>query len=255
MNISLIQTSLAWEDAAANRSMFTDKINAITDPADIIVLPEMFTTGFSMNTSLAEKMDGETIAWMKSTAQEKNVVLCGSVLIEDDGSFYNRLLWVQPDGSVKHYDKRHLFSLSTEPQTFSPGHEQLIVDYKGWRINLIVCYDLRFPVWIRNTKSDAYDILICVANWPERRNTAWQTLLRARAIENQAYVIGVNRVGNDGSNIYHSGDSAAIDPLGEYLYHKAHDEDTITVSLQRDKLLQIRQQLPFLNDADSFSLL
>lgn len=255
MNISLIQTSLTWEDAAANRSMFTDKINAISEPTDVIVLPEMFTTGFSMNTSLAEGMDGETINWMKSTAQERNVVLCGSVLIEDNGSFYNRLLWVQPDGPVKHYDKRHLFSLSTEPQTFSPGHEQLIVEYKGWRINLIVCYDLRFPVWIRNTKSDAYDILICVANWPERRNIAWQTLLRARAIENQAYVIGVNRIGNDGNNIYHSGDSAAIDPLGEYLYHKAHDVDTTTVSLQRDKLLQIRQQLPFLNDADAFSLL
>jgi omega-amidase len=254
MNISLIQTSLIWEDAAANRNMFTDKINAITEPTDVIVLPEMFTTGFSMNTRLAEKMDGETIAWMKSTAQEKNIALCGSVLIEDNGAFYNRMIWVQPDGLLKHYDKRHLFSLSTEPQTFSAGNEQLIISYKGWRIKLIVCYDLRFPVWIRNTKSGMYDVLICVANWPERRNIAWQTLLRARAIENQCYAIGVNRVGNDGNGIYHSGDSAVIDALGEYLYQQAHDEDIATLSLNRDSLVQIRQQLPFLNDADSFSL-
>ena len=253
--ISLIQTQLFWEDKAANLLMLEKKINSITQKTEIIVLPEMFSTGFSMNPSaLAETMDGTTVQWMKKIAVEKKIILTGSVIIQEDDQFFNRLLWVLPNGTIGHYDKRHRFAFAGEDQHYSNGHKRLIAQVKGWKINLQICYDLRFPVWARQ-QSDGepeYDILIYVANWPERRNHAWKTLLTARAIENQSYVIGVNRVGEDGKGIYHSGNSMVIDPLGEVLYHKEHDEDIYTIQLEKNTLTEIRTKFPFWKDADDF---
>ena len=253
--ISLIQTQLFWEDKAANLLMLEKKINSITQKTEIIVLPEMFSTGFSMNPSaLAETMDGTTVQWMKKIAVEKKIILTGSIIIQEDDQFFNRLLWVLPNGTIGHYDKRHRFAFAGEDQHYSNGHKRLIAQVKGWKINLQICYDLRFPVWARQ-QSDGepeYDILIYVANWPERRNHAWKTLLTARAIENQSYVIGVNRVGEDGKGIYHSGNSMVIDPLGEVLYHKEHDEDIYTIQLEKNMLTEIRTKFPFWKDADDF---
>lgn len=264
LTISTIQTSLFWEDKTANLAMLEEKINSIGH-TEIVVLPEMFSTGFSMKPEvLAEKMDGETVAWMKRVAATKRIVLTGSVIIEEEGQYYNRLIWMLPNGQYGHYDKRHLFAYAGEDEHYASGHRRLIASVKGWRINLQVCYDLRFPVWARQatplTEEEAakasveYDVLLYVANWPERRNHAWKTLLQARAIENQSYVVGVNRVGNDGNDIYHSGDSMIVDPLGEVLYTKAHEEDIYTITLQKEKLEEIRTKLPFLEDADNFMI-
>ncbi len=253
--ISLIQTQLFWEDKAANLLMLEKKINSITQKTEIIVLPEMFSTGFSMNPSaLAETMDGTTVQWMKKIAVEKKIILTGSVIIQEDDQFFNRLLWVLPNGTIGHYNKRHRFAFAGEDQHYSNGHKRLIAQVKGWKINLQICYDLRFPVWARqqSDREPEYDILIYVANWPERRNHAWKTLLTARAIENQSYVIGVNRVGEDGKGIYHSGNSMVIDPLGEVLYHKEHDEDIYTIQLEKNTLTEIRTKFPFWKDADDF---
>lgn len=255
LHISLIQTRLFWEDKAANLSMLEEKINSITQKTEIVVLPEMFSTGFSMNPSaLAENMDGTTVQWMKKIAAEKKIVLTGSVIIQEDGQFYNRLLWVLPNGTIGHYDKRHRFAFAGEDQHYSNGNKRLIAQVKGWKINLQICYDLRFPVWARQQSNEEpeYDILFYVANWPERRNHAWKTLLTARAIENQSYVIGVNRVGEDGNGIYHSGNSMVIDPLGEVLYHKEHEEDIFTITLEKSTLTEVRTKFPFWKDADDF---
>lgn len=262
LTISTIQTNLHWEDKAANLRMLEQKIGSLSK-TELVVLPEMFSTGFSMKPELlAEMMEGETVSWMKRVAAQKRIILTGSVIIEDGGQYHNRLIWMLPNGQYGYYDKRHLFAYANEHEHYTPGHKRLIASVKGWRINLQVCYDLRFPVWARQsaplTEEEAaanpieYDMLIYVANWPERRNHAWKTLLQARAIENQSYVIGVNRVGHDGNNIYHSGDSMFIDPMGEVLYTKAHDEDIHTITLEKEKLHEIREKLPFLEDADSF---
>lgn len=255
LHISIIQTKLFWEDKTANLSMLEKKIHSITGKTEIVALPEMFSTGFSMNPSaLAETMDGPTVNWMKKIAAEKKIILTGSVIIQENDQYYNRLLWVLPNGTIGHYDKRHRFAFAGEDQHYSNGHKRLIAQVKGWKINLQICYDLRFPVWARQ-QSDGepeYDILLYVANWPERRNHAWKTLLTARAIENQSYVIGVNRVGEDGNGIYHSGNSMVIDPLGEVLYHKEHDEDIYTIQLEKDTLTAIRTKFPFWKDADDF---
>jgi omega-amidase len=255
LTFSLIQTSLFWEDKIANLSMLENKINSISEKTEIIVLPEMFSTGFSMQPKLlAETMDGTSIQWMKRIAAQKKVVLTGSLIIQEDDHFYNRLLWVLPNGEVGHYDKRHRFAFAGEDKHYSAGNRRLVAQVKGWKINLQICYDLRFPVWARQQSENApeYDVLIYVANWPERRNHAWKTLLAARAIENQAYVVGVNRVGNDGYQIYHSGNSMVIDPLGEIVYHKEHEEDIFTMTLQKDHLTEIRNKFPFWKDADTF---
>lgn len=255
LHISLIQTQLFWEDKAANLLMLEEKINSITQKTEIIVLPEMFSTGFSMNPSaLAETMDGATVQWMKKIAVGKKVILTGSIIIQEDNQFFNRLLWVLPNGTIGHYDKRHRFAFAGEDEHYSNGHKRLIAQVKGWKINLQICYDLRFPVWARQQSEGEpeYDILLYVANWPERRNHAWKTLLTARAIENQSYVIGVNRVGEDGKGIYHSGNSMVIDPLGEVLYHKEHEEDIYTIQLEKDTLTEIRTKFPFWKDADDF---
>ncbi|HEU4552657.1 MAG TPA: amidohydrolase [Chitinophaga sp.] len=261
LKVTLIQTQLYWENIADNLRMFDEKINAIPERTEIIVLPEMFSTGFSMQSEkLAETMDGSAVQWMKKKSAEKNVIITGSLIIRDGDRYVNRLIWMQPNGVYGVYDKRHLFGYAGEHEHYLPGDKRLIAQVKGWKINLTVCYDLRFPVWARNaivpeTGAPAYDVLINVANWPERRSTPWKTLLQARAIENQAYVVGVNRVGNDGNNIYHSGDSSVIDPLGEIIYQKSHDEDIFTCTLERARLEEVREKLPFLKDADRFQVL
>lgn len=210
-----------------------------------------------MNPSaLAETMDGPTVQWMKKISAEKKVILTGSVIIQENNQFFNRLLWVLPNGTIGHYDKRHRFAFAGEDQHYSNGHKRLIAQVKGWKINLQICYDLRFPVWARqqSDQEPEYDLLLYVANWPERRSHAWKTLLTARAIENQSYVIGVNRVGEDGNGIYHSGNSMVVDPLGEVLYHKEHEEDIFTIILEKNTLTEIRNKFPFWKDADDFHI-
>lgn len=258
LTITGIQTQLHWEDPDANRQMFEEKINSIAEKTEIIILPETFSTGFSMKPKeLAETMDGDTVKWMQKVAVEKKVILTGSIIVKEKGNYHNRLIWMLPNGQHGLYDKRHLFAYAGENAEFTSGTKRLIASVKGWKINLLVCYDLRFPVWARQQiHEDAleYDLLIYVANWPERRNHAWKTLLQARAIENQCYVVGVNRVGHDGNNIYHSGDSMAIDPMGEVLYTKAHEEDIFTVTLHKEKLDEVRAKLPFWKDGDNFMI-
>ena len=222
LKVIIIQSDLAWENPTANLNNFDAKINSISEKTDIIVLPEMFNTAFSINPAkCAETMYGATMKWIQHKAKEKNCVIVGSILINENGDFYNRMVWIQPDGSHFTYDKRHLFRMSDEYKLFNGGNNRTIIEYKGWKINLLICYDLRFPVWSRNTYKDGnyeYDLMIYVANWPASRSFIWQTLLKARAIENQSYVIGVNRVGDDGFNTPHSGDSMIIDPVGNVIY-------------------------------------
>ena len=257
LTFTLIQSRLHWEDKQANLDMFGEKIMDIDVPTEIVVLPEMFSTGFSMKPSrLAEGMDGETVSWMKKVAAAKRVILAGSVIIEENGNYFNRLLWALPDGSLGYYDKRHRFAYAGEDKEYTAGQKRMIAGVKGWKINLQVCYDLRFPVWARQQGNDVheYDVLLYVANWPEKRVHAWRTLLTARAIENQCYVIGLNRVGDDGNGIYHSGDSMVIDALGNTMYHKQADEDIHTITLQKQPLQEIRERFPFSKDADSFMI-
>ena len=256
--ITTIQSNLIWEEKAANLLMLEKKIAGIEEKTEIVVLPEMFSTGFSMRPeALAETMEGETVEWMKRVSRENGIVLTGSLMIEDAGDYYNRLVWMLPNGQYGHYDKRHLFAFGEEDKHYSPGNKRLIASVKGWKINLQVCYDLRFPVWARQKNYEAgaeYDVLIYVANWPERRSHAWKTLLCARAIENQCYVVGVNRVGSDGKNVYHSGNSLVIDPLGQVLYHMADEEDVNTITLQKEMLEDVRNKFPFWKDADDFNI-
>ena len=254
--ITGIQSSLHWEDKEANLQMFEEKIFSISQPTEIVVLPEMFSTGFSMQPKkLAEPMDGETVEWMKRIAAKKKIILTGSVIIEEDRNFYNRLVWVLPNGQIGYYDKRHLFAYGDEDQHYTAGKKRLIASVKGWKINLMVCYDLRFPVWSRQQGDFEYDVLIYVANWPERRVLAWTSLLRARAIENQSYVIGVNRTGDDGNKIPYTGESMAVDPMGEILYHKNDEEDVFTVTLDKSHLEKTREKFPFWKDADRFKII
>ena len=257
---------LHWEDKEANLKMWEEKILSIKKKTEIVVLPEMFSTGFSMKPELlAEKMparsgtggDGPSVEWMKRIAQQQKIILTGSLIIEEEEKYYNRLIWMLPNGQYGTYDKRHLFAYGGEHQHYTAGNKRLITSVKGWRINLQVCYDLRFPVWARQQVNEIpeYDVIIYAANWPERRNHAWKILLQARAIENQCYVIGVNRVGNDGNNIHHSGHSMVIDPLGEVLYQKENEEDIFTITLTKEKLEEVRTKFPFWKDADDYNIL
>jgi len=260
LTFTLIQTSLHWEDKEANLQMLEEKINSISSPTHIVVLPEMFSTGFSMNPeALAEKMDGPTVKWMQKIANKRKVILTGSIIIEEDQQFYNRLLWVLPNGESGYYDKRHLFAYGNEDEHYSEGNKRFIASVNGWKINLLVCYDLRFPVWARQqyhlNDGFEYDVLIYVANWPQRRSHAWKTLLQARAIENQSYVIGVNRVGVDGNDLSYSGDSLVADSLGNLLYQKENEEDIFTITLEKKHLEETRNKLPFWREADAFLLL
>jgi predicted amidohydrolase len=258
LTVSLIQTPLHWEDKAANLQMLEEKISSI-EKTELVVLPEMFSTGFSMQPELlAETMHGYTVQWMRRMAVERKIILTGSIIIEEEGQYFNRLVWMLPNAQYGHYDKRHLFAYAGEDKHYSAGSKRLVASVKGFRIHLQVCYDLRFPVWARQQKQDnndaEYDVLIYVANWPERRSNAWRTLLQARAIENQCYVIGVNRVGEDGNGIYHSGNSMVVDAMGEVLFEQAHEPAIHTITLSKDALNDVRNRLPFLKDRDSFRI-
>jgi len=271
LTITTIQTNLEWEDKTANLQHFEARIEALKEPTELVILPEMFSTGFSMQPErLAETMEGPTLRWMADIAARKKIILTGSVIIEENKHYYNRLIWMLPNGQFGYYDKRHRFAYAGEDQQYTAGTKRLVASVKGWRVLLMVCYDLRFPVWSRQTRQTPqaaqaaqnpqtapaleYDLLLYVANWPERRSHAWKTLLQARAIENQCYVAGVNRIGNDGHDIYHSGDSMIIDPLGETLYHGGARDETFTLTLQKDDLTKVRQRFPFWRDADYFSI-
>lgn len=255
LHITLIQPDIVWEDKNANLQNYETIIAGIKGDKHVVVLPEMFSTGFSMASErLAEPMDGNSVNWMVATARKHRCILTGSLIIAAHGKYYNRMLWVQPDGNIGFYDKRHLFSLAGEEQHYTHGENRLIAQVNGWRINLIVCYDLRFPVSARNQGGE-YDVLLCVANWPEPRSLAWKTLLQARAIENQCYTIGVNRVGKDAKGHNYIGESSVFDPLGEKLWQCAHETACHTVMLEKQTLNAVRTKLPFLNDADKFVLL
>jgi len=256
LHLSLLQTSLHWEDRTANLAHFEEKIHSMNTPTDIIVLPEMFSTGFTMNAAAnAEPMDGPAMQWIRRIALEKKCVITGSLIIEINGQYFNRLIWMQPDGKELHYDKRHLFRLAGEEKTYTAGNRPLIVEYKGWKILPLICYDLRFPVWSRRSATNDYDMIMYVANWPERRNTAWKQLLPARAIENQAYVAAVNRIGNDGNGIPHTGDSVLLDFTGQPITAPASNSDCIiTAELKEEPLVEFRNQFPFWQDADAFEM-
>ena len=258
LTLTIIQTDLVFENKTVNLERLKSKIENIEQRTEIVVLPEMFSTGFSMRPEVfAETMEGETVKWMKEIAEANKIILTGSIIIEEDGQYFNRLVWMLPNGQLGYYDKRHLFAYGEEDKHYTGGNKRLIASVKGWKINLLICYDLRFPVWSRQQSGvdeTEYDLLIYVANWPEKRSHAWKTLLCARAIENQCYVAGVNRVGKDNKNIYHSGNSLVIDPLGQVLYHMADEEDVFTITLQKEDLDKARTQFPFWKDADDFTI-
>jgi omega-amidase len=254
--ISAIQCELHWENIIQNLQSIECLLKTVPENVDVVVLPEMFTTGFSMNAKqFAVSMNGEEVARIKGWAKTYNKAIVGSLIVQENGNYYNRLLWVNPDGETFKYDKKHLFTYASEDETYTGGHEKLIVNYKGWDIACFICYDLRFPVWSRNVNKE-YDAAIYVANWPEKRVEAWKSLLVARAIENQAYVIGVNRVGQDGKGILYSGGSAIIDCMGEYVeVSKESQMQLLNARLSAEKLNDYRTSFPVSTDADEFKLL
>jgi predicted amidohydrolase len=250
LRVALIQAELAWEDPIANLERFYERIARISDDVHLIVLPEMFSTGFSMQPAgLAQPMDGPAVAWMQERAQEFQADIAGSLMVEEQGQFYNRLIWAKPDGRIATYDKKHLFRYAGEEKVYMSGRNLLTVTCQGWKIRPFVCYDLRFPIWTRNIDS-AYDAAIFVANWPERRAPHWKALLKARAIENQCYVAGVNRVGTDGKGYRYSGDSRIIDPLGRIVDSRSYAEATVTGIFSVAILEDYRKTFPAWMDAD-----
>jgi predicted amidohydrolase len=254
MKIALIQTELSWENPNENKALLQEKINAISQYVDLIVLPEMFTSGFTMNPkNVAQTMQGEAISWLKETAKNKNCAITGSFVIEENGNYFNRLVFVFPSGEIQTYDKKHLFTLAGEDKVYTAGKDKLIVEYKGFKICPLICYDLRFPVFARNVED--YDVLIYVANWPKPRINAWDILLKARAVENMSYVIGVNRVGLDANNLEYVGHSQAIDYFGNYIQEPQEIEGVFIVELDKNEMLETRKKLNFLNDRDEFKLL
>jgi omega-amidase len=259
LKISLIQSDLAWENPIQNLTIFDEKIAGISDNPDIIILPETFNTGFSIKPEkYAETMEGSTIKWMQQKAKEKNAVIVGSLLINDKGQFFNRIVWMQPDGNSFTYDKRHLFRMSDEFKLLNGGNERTIINYKGWNINLLICYDLRFPIWSKNTYTAGkyeFDLMIYVANWPAARSYIWQTLLRARAIENQSYIVGVNRIGTDGADTKYTGDSMIIDPMGNILLQANPEVEEIhSLKLSKNFLEEFRNKFTVGLDWDEFSI-
>jgi predicted amidohydrolase len=253
MKVTLIQSNLFWENPKQNRRYFEGKINSISENTDLIVLPEMFTSGFTMNPiNVAETMQGETVLWMQSLAKARKSAITGSVVIEEKGNFYNRMLFVFPSGEIQLYDKRHLFTLAGEDKVYTAGTQKLIVDYLGWKICPFICYDLRFPVFSRN--SEDYDLLIYVASWPKTRINAWDSLITARAIENMSYAIGVNRIDEDDNGYQYTGHSQVVDFLGEYLVEPNESEAIFSVELDKEKMMSTRQKLGFLNDRDAFEI-
>lgn len=248
--VTLIQSEIVWENISANLALFDTRLDAITEPTNLIVLPEMFSTGFTMSAlSLAEGMDGRAVQWLREKSRQKNADIVGSAIIGETGRYFNRLLWARPDGSLYTYDKRHLFSMAGEDKVYSAGSSLLTVSVKGWNIRPFICYDLRFPVWTRNF-DQSYDVSIFIANWPEKRSVQWQKLLVARAIENQCYVVGVNRVGTDGNGFDFSGDSAVINPMGVDLVTLRLEPGIHTVRLSGKTLTDYRRDFPAWMDAD-----
>ena len=255
LHLTLLQTSLHWENPTANRAMLEEKIFALPEKTDLIVLPEMFTTGFSMNAKvLAEPMNLTTFRWLKQMAAQTDAVVTGSYIVQEKGQFYNRLIWMEPDGAFDIYDKRHLFRMAGEEQTYAGGTKRLVKSWRDWNICPLICYDLRFPVWSRNVGLE-YDLLLYVANWPAARSTAWNALLQARAIENLAYVAGVNRVGEDGNGHRYAGDSSLIDPKGEVLFRQNQTETVFQTTLSLDELRAYRERFPANRDADDFRII
>jgi predicted amidohydrolase len=253
LNILTVQADLKWEDKEKNRRHLFDLANPSAKKSDLIILPEMFNTGFTMNTALAESMDGESIVFLKQKSSEYQSLIITSLTVKENNSVYNRLVAVFPDGNIQYYDKRHLFSLAGEERYYNRGNKHLIINYKGWKIMPLVCYDLRFPVWARNQYD--YDLLIYVANWPHRRHYAWQQLLIARAIENEAFVAGVNRIGKDNNGIDHSGDTMVIDYAGEKISHtQPFEERAELISLKRENRLKFVEKFNFLADKDNFEI-
>lgn len=253
MKIALIQSSLYWEAISQNRNNFEEKTTQINPEVNLIVLPEMFSTGFTMNASeMAENMNGETISWMQSIAKQRNCAITGSLIITENDKFYNRMVFVFPSGEIQFYDKRHLFSLAGEDKVYTAGNQKVIIDYLGWKICLQICYDLRFPVFARNTEN--YDLLLYVANWPEVRINAWDILLKARAVENLSYVIGVNRIGLDANSYEHVGHSQVIDFLGNSVLDPQENEGVFIVEIDKNSMLETRKKLDFLRDKDEFEI-
>lgn len=252
LRIALVQAAPVWHDPGANRALFEGLLDSVETPVDLVVLPEMFSTGFTMcSATMAETMDGETVGWLRRQAAQRGVSIAGSVVIEDGGRF-NRLVWMPPDGRETVYDKRHLFRMAGEHEHYAPGAERVAVGMGSWRIRLCVCYDLRFPVWLRSRND--YDVLLCVANWPAARQSAWQALLRARAIENQCYAVGVNRVGVDGNGVAYRGGSAVYDGEGAALAEARDKPGVVSVALDLDALRAYRERFPAWRDADAFEV-
>jgi predicted amidohydrolase len=259
LRIALFQTDLHWQDRDANLAMLEEKIWSIQEPVDLMVLPEMFTTGFSMNArELAEPMNFTATKWMKQMAAQTGSVITGSVIIKEAGNFYNRLLWVDPEGEVAFYDKRHLFRMAREEAHYDMGTDNRVMNLKGWKILPQICYDLRFPVWSRNRTDEngscLYDLVFYVASWPASRISAWDILLKARAVENLSYSLGVNRTGEDGTGVKYNGHSAAYDFKGENIAFSPDVEEILLVDLDYDKLHQFREKFPAWRDADQFDL-
>lgn len=252
LKVALVQTGLIWESPKENRVVLSEKIRGIKSDVDIIVLPEMFTSGFTMHPgAVAETMEGTTINWMKTLAKDVDAAICGSLVISEGANYYNRFVFVKPDASIVFYDKRHTFTLAGEDKVYKSGNENILITYKGWKIRPLICYDLRFPVWARNV--DNYDMLIYVANWPKPRVNAWDALLKARAIENMSYCIGVNRVGMDANDLEYSGHSNVYNGLGDAQIQLSDAQEAITITiLDKNHLTTIRESLRFLNDRDSF---
>ncbi|MEM6964362.1 MAG: amidohydrolase [Bacteroidota bacterium] len=254
LRVTLVQSDIIWERIDENLSNFAQRITLLANQTDIIILPEMFTTGFSMNpASVAEKMNGKTMEWLAHQAKAAAAVVTGSFVAEENGAYFNRLVWMQPDGKYYSYDKKHLFTLAKENEYYQAGTERLVVEWKGWKICPLICYDLRFPVWSRNNVG--YDLLIYIASWPTPRTNAWQTLLAGRAIENQAYTIGVNRVGEDNNKLNYSGASSVIDYSGKTIYSAVEQEAIFTATLDYEKQRHFRTKLNFLADQDAFQLI
>lgn len=254
LTITLVQSSLLWEAPENNRKKFTELLTTFTHKTDIVILPEMFTTGFSMSPEkVAQKWPGETIDWMKNESSKNNFAICGSIMTCENDNFYNRFVWVTPEGHIQHYDKKHLFRMGDENQTYHAGTKPILITYKNWKIAPFICYDLRFPVWSRNTTH--YDLAIYVANWPAPRYRVWEKLLMARAIENQCYVAGVNRVGTDGRQLKYSGNSMLVNPRGEPdLYLTPGIEEIKSIELSHEQLTGFRAKFPVLKDTDPFTL-
>jgi predicted amidohydrolase len=253
LKLALVQTDIHWHDIDANLKMLDEKLKNISSLPDIIILPEMFSTGFTMDIKeISETMDGKAVNWMLTISAELRTVVIGSIVIEENQIYYNRLICANPNGDINYYDKRHLFSMAGEEKVYCPGIKKLVFDLNGWKICPMVCYDLRFPEWVRNQEN--YDLLVFSANWPEKRISHWRKLLQARAIENQCFVAGVNRIGTDKNDILYDGNSMVIDPMGEIITEMILVDSVAVITLGHEEIKRIRRYMPFLADQDKYKI-